>query len=106
MPQECCYPVTGKLSSVQAVICEPFAIGVYSVKQSRIGKNSKIAILGVGPIGLSCMVAALAEGTSAIYITDKLDYRVEIAKKMAPSGVAIRKSRILSRQSWASSRWG
>ena len=79
MPQECCYPM-GKLNFEQATICEPFAIGVYSVKQSHAGKNSKIAILGSGPIGLSCMVAARAEGIKAIYVTDKLDYRVKIAK--------------------------
>jgi L-iditol 2-dehydrogenase len=80
MPQECCFVVTGKLNFEQAAICEPFAIGVYSVKQSHTGKASNIAILGSGPIGLSCMVAAKAQGVKAIYMTDKLDYRVEIAK--------------------------
>jgi L-iditol 2-dehydrogenase len=81
MPQECCFAVTGKLSFEQATICEPFAIGVYSVKQAYLRKDARIAILGSGPIGLSCMVAAKAEGVKAIYVTDKLDYRVEIAKK-------------------------
>ena len=84
MPQECCFPVTGKLSFEQAAICEPFAIGVYSVKQAMpafLTKDTKIGILGVGPIGLSCMVAAKAKGINAIYVTDKLDYRVEIAQK-------------------------
>jgi L-iditol 2-dehydrogenase len=62
-------------------LCEPFAIGVYSVKQSQIPRNAKVAILGAGPIGLSCMAAAQAEGAETIYITDKLDYRVQITKK-------------------------
>ncbi len=81
MPQENCFPTKGTVTLEQAALCEPFAIGVYSVKQSKISKKAKVAILGSGPIGLSCMAAAQAEKAEAIYITDKLDYRVGIAKK-------------------------
>ena len=81
MSQESCFPTDGAISLEQAALCEPFAIGVYSVRQSHIHKDAKIAILGSGPIGLSCMAAAQAEGVEAIYMTDKLDYRVQIAKK-------------------------
>jgi len=88
MPQENCFPINGAITLGQAVLCEPLAIGVYSVKQSQIltvvrqvSRNAKIAILGSGPIGLSCMAAAQAEDVEAIYVTDKLDYRVQVAKK-------------------------
>jgi L-iditol 2-dehydrogenase len=81
MPQESCFPTNGAIRLEQAALCEPFAIGVYSVKQSQISKNAKVAILGAGPIGLSCMAAAQAQSVEAIYMTDKLDYRVSIAKK-------------------------
>ena len=81
MPQQCCYPTRRAITTEQAALCEPFAIGVYSVEQSHISKNSKIAILGAGPIGFSCMASAQAEGTAEIYITDILQYRVDIAKK-------------------------
>jgi len=81
MPQENCFPINGAVTLEQAVLCEPFAIGLYSVKQSQVSKGAKVAILGSGPIGLSCMAAAQAEDAEAIYMTDKLDYRVQIAKK-------------------------
>jgi L-iditol 2-dehydrogenase len=81
MPEECCFPINGKINLEQGVLCEPFAIGVYAVKQSRMVKDTKIAILGSGPIGLSCMAAAQADGAGAIYMTDKLEYRVKIANK-------------------------
>lgn len=80
MPQESCYPTNQTITLDQAALCEPFAIGVYSVRQSNISDNSKIAILGSGPIGLSCMVAAQAEDVKEIYMTDKLDYRVRMVK--------------------------
>ncbi len=81
MPEDCCLPTKGRISLEQAALCEPFAIGFYTVKQSRLAQGDKIAILGSGPIGLSCLVAARIQGASVIYMTDKLDYRVDFAKK-------------------------
>lgn len=80
MPQDSCYPTHKKITLEQAALCEPFAIGVYSVRQSKVSHNAKIAILGSGPIGLSCMIAAQAQNVKEIYMTDKLDYRVQMAK--------------------------
>jgi L-iditol 2-dehydrogenase len=81
MPDECCLPTKGKLTLDQAALCEPFTIGVYTVKQSCLPAKANIAILGAGPIGLSCLVAAKVQKPRAIYVTDRHDYRVEVAKK-------------------------
>ena len=78
MPAENCFVVTDKLSLVQAALCEPFSIGIYSVKQGQGPYSHKIAILGSGPIGLSCMTAAKIQGVKKIYMTDKLDYRLAV----------------------------
>jgi len=85
MPDECCLPTKGKLTLDQAALCEPFTIGVYTVKQSRLPAKANIAIFGAGPIGLSCLVAAKVKKPKAIFVTDKLDYRVEVAKKAGAS---------------------
>lgn len=81
MPEECCLGTGGKLTLDEGALCEPFTIGVYTIRQSRIKKGADIAVLGSGPIGLSCMAAAHAYGAGEVYMTDKLDYRVEFAKK-------------------------
>ena len=81
MPQECCFPTHGKLTGDQGVLCEPFAIGVYAVKQSRMVSGMSAGVLGAGPIGLSCMESARIVGARAVYITDKIDARVQIARK-------------------------
>jgi L-iditol 2-dehydrogenase len=85
MPEDCCLPTKGKLTLEQAAVCEPFTIGVYTIKQANLVKGNKIAILGSGPIGLSCFVAAKLHGAGAIYATDKLDYRADCAKKQGAS---------------------
>ena len=87
MPDNCCLPTNGRLTHEQAALCEPFAIGVYTIQQSRLTKGNKIAIFGSGPIGLSCLVAANIQGAGSVYMTDKVDYRVEFARKTGASWV-------------------
>ena len=83
MPEESCFPLPGKLTADQGAISEPLSIGVYSVKQYGDIKGAKIAILGFGPIGMSVALAALAGGAEKIYVTDKINERLEIASKIS-----------------------
>ena len=81
MPEESCFPLGGKLVPDNGSISEPLAIGVYAVKKAGIVKGTKIGILGFGPIGMSVMLAAKAQGAESIHVTDKIDPRLSIAKK-------------------------
>jgi len=81
MPEKSCFPTRGVITLEQGVLCEPFAIGVYTVRQSHAQKSSRVVILGSGPIGLSCMAAAKAEGIEKIYMTDIIDARSAVARK-------------------------
>ena len=80
MPSECCFPVPDTLSLDEAAMVEPLSIGVYAVRQSIPMDGAKVGILGVGPIGLSCMLPARHAGAAAVYVTDKLDERLAAAK--------------------------
>jgi L-iditol 2-dehydrogenase len=80
MPEECCLPTHDAITIEQGVLCEPLAIAVYAVKQSRLGDNADVAILGAGPIGLSCLVSAAAAGARARYVTEKIDERCVAAQ--------------------------
>jgi L-iditol 2-dehydrogenase len=81
MPQECCFKIKDSMTFEQAAISEPLAIGVYGVKQSVSMQGARIGILGAGPIGLSVLLPAKAQGADKIYVTDRIDDRVEVAKK-------------------------
>jgi len=83
MPQECCFPTNGAITFEQGVLCEPLSIGVHSVKQAHMPGRASIAILGVGPIGLSVLLAAKVEKADRIYVTDKIDARLEAARRVA-----------------------
>ncbi len=80
MPQESCFPTAGAITLEQAVLCEPLSIGVYTVKCAQMPDGANVAILGTGPIGLSVLLAAKVEKARKIYVTDKIDTRLEAAR--------------------------
>jgi L-iditol 2-dehydrogenase len=81
MPETSCFPLTGKLTPDQGSISEPLAIGVYALKKSGEVKDLNIGIFGFGPIGMSVMLAARANGVGKIYVSDLIDERLIISRK-------------------------
>ncbi|KPJ66319.1 MAG: hypothetical protein AMJ43_08470 [Coxiella sp. DG_40] len=81
MPENCCFPTADRVTFAQGVLCEPLAIGLYAVKQACLPGDADIAILGAGPIGLSCLISARQESVNACYVTEKVDERIKIAEK-------------------------
>lgn len=80
MPEESCFPTKGAITLEQAALCEPLSIAVYAVKRAQIPEGAGIGILGAGPIGLSVLLSAKAEKARKIYITEKIDARLEAAR--------------------------
>lgn len=82
MPETSCFPLAENLSCDDGAISEPLSIGVYAVRLASMElQHLKIGILGFGPIGMSVLLAAKAQGAGSFYVTDKLDYRCAIALK-------------------------
>ncbi|MDP4207798.1 MAG: alcohol dehydrogenase catalytic domain-containing protein [Bacteroidota bacterium] len=81
MPETSCFPISKELTLEEAALSEPLTIGVYAVKLSQMKPGMNIGILGSGPIGLSVLTAASVHSLGNIYVTDKLDYRLNLASK-------------------------
>ena len=79
MPEESCFKISDEMTFEQAAISEPLSIGVYAVRRSVPMQGAKVAVLGMGPIGLSVMLPARAQGASRLYVTDKINRRIELA---------------------------
>jgi L-iditol 2-dehydrogenase len=79
MPEDCCFSIPDNVTFPQAVLCEPLAIAVYAVRQAAMKDDGDVAILGAGPIGLSCLVAARHQKARACYVTEKVKERMKIA---------------------------
>ena len=79
MPETSCFPIPDFMNFDEASISEPLAIGLYAVKESISMKGAAIGIFGCGPIGLSVLISAIFLGAEKIYVTDKIDNRLDIA---------------------------
>lgn len=80
MPEECCFPVPESMSFAEAALIEPLSIGVYAVRQSIPMQGARVGVFGMGPIGCSVMLPALAAGAEAVYVSDRIDRRCELAR--------------------------
>jgi len=85
MPETSCFKIPDHMSYDEAAISEPLAIGLYAVRQSIPMEGARVGILGFGPIGMSVMLPALAMGAKEIFVTDKIDKRLQIAKRSGAS---------------------
>ena len=81
VPAENVFVVPENFSADEAAFIEPMSIGTYAVRLGRISKNDHIGIIGVGPIGMSVLLSLKYSGNNTQYVWDKLDYRLDIARK-------------------------
>lgn len=82
VPESTVVKLPDDVSFEQGALIEPLAVGVHAVRKAGVGLGSKVAILGAGPIGLGLLLAAKNSGATKIFITDALDFNLDIAGKL------------------------
>ena len=82
VPQENCFPTNNAITLEQGALCEPLSIGVYTIQQAGFHEGANVAILGSGPIGLCVLLSAKEKNAERIYVTDKIDSRLQAAKRV------------------------
>lgn len=80
-----CFPIKKSMTYDQGALSEPLAIAVYSVEQSGLTARSKVAILGVGPIGMSVFYVLRTKKVSRVYVTDKIEERLAYSRRLKPA---------------------
>ncbi|XP_024881752.1 sorbitol dehydrogenase-like, partial [Temnothorax curvispinosus] len=81
-----CFKLPDHVSLEEGALLEPLSVAVHTCKRAEIGINSKVLILGAGPIGLVTLLVAKAMGANKIVITDMLESRLNVAKKLGADG--------------------
>lgn len=82
MPGRCCYAVDSAMSATQAALVEPLSVGLYATRLAGLPAESKVGILGSGPIGLSVLMSLRAAGLCEVCVTDLLPERLAVAMKL------------------------
>lgn len=76
------YKLPEEMSLKTAAFIEPVSIGVHAMDLSNIKTGYTVAILGGGTIGLACLQVAQHVGASFTILSDPVDSRLKIAKKL------------------------
>lgn len=88
------------VSFAQGALLEPLGVGLAVAETAGIRPGTSVAILGAGPIGLSCLAAFKAAGAARILCLDLQKHRLALAKSWGAQGAADHPEelRILSRR--------
>ncbi|MCR2045351.1 alcohol dehydrogenase catalytic domain-containing protein [Anaerosalibacter massiliensis] len=81
----------------QAVLSEPLACCIHAAKQLSISPNSKVLIIGDGPMGLLHTQVVKAFGAKEVILSGMTSHRLERAKKLADYVINAQKKDIVSK---------
>jgi 2-desacetyl-2-hydroxyethyl bacteriochlorophyllide A dehydrogenase len=81
------HKIPAELTDNQAVLIEPLATGVHSVRMAGDLHGKAVAILGAGTIGLMTLIAAREAGARRIVSTDFVPAKRELALELGADAV-------------------
>lgn len=56
-PADLCFKLPDNVSLEEGAMCEPLSVGVHACCRAKVGPETKIIIIGAGPIGLVTMLS-------------------------------------------------
>ncbi|WP_419703224.1 zinc-dependent alcohol dehydrogenase [Promicromonospora sp. NFX87] len=68
-------PLGPEINVLQAVMAEPLANGLHAWRLAQASPESHLAVIGAGPIGLSVILTAIAEGAAQVDVIEPTDRR-------------------------------
>jgi len=80
LPERSCLPIPEAMTMEEAAMVEPLSIAVYGASLYSGLNGATVGIFGCGPIGLCLLQAVKSMGAGRVYVTDKIDARLEIAR--------------------------
>ncbi len=85
VPSDFVFGLADSMDYKAGALVEPAAVGVHSCNRAQITAGMKVAVLGVGPIGLLTLQSAQAFGATEIYAVDIIEERLQLAKNLGAS---------------------
>jgi len=95
-PHDYCYKLPDHVSYDEGAMCEPLSVGVHACNRAHISIGTRVLIMGAGPIGLMCLLAAKAAGASTIVLVDIKEDRLQVATQLGATGTIIASSDVIS----------
>ncbi|MCH1981460.1 alcohol dehydrogenase catalytic domain-containing protein [Ruminococcus sp. OA3] len=85
-------PETADLKA--CAMAEPLAVGVYAAGRFDVKISDRVLVLGAGPIGLCCALAAQKAGACQVVLSEVAEKRIQFAKDMGFEVIDSRKKNL------------
>jgi L-iditol 2-dehydrogenase len=79
--EEQCIAIPDAMSFAEAAMLEPLQVGIHAYNMVPCRPGDWVAIVGAGSIGQAVLEMVRTAGASRIIVTDKLDYRLDLARR-------------------------
>eukprot|EP00667_Euglena_gracilis_P014091 EG_transcript_14595 len=76
-----CFKLPSNMSFEDGAMLEPFSVSVHACRRAGVTVGSTVLVLGAGPIGIVCVLAAKAFGATHVAVVDLEPSRLEVAKQ-------------------------
>jgi len=86
-PADFCYKLPDHVSFDEGAMCEPLSVGVHACNRAGVQIGSHVLIMGSGPIGLVCLLAAKAAGATSIIVVDVKEDRLHVAHLLGATAI-------------------
>lgn len=76
------YPLPESLSFEEGTMIETLSVALHAVNQAPLAAGSRVAVFGVGPVGLLVLQVARITGAGQVLAVDLQDHRLEMARRL------------------------
>jgi threonine dehydrogenase-like Zn-dependent dehydrogenase len=80
VPERVLIPWPETMPGATAVFAEPLANGINAMRQGPHARKSRVVVIGAGPIGLMCVLAAKHIHRSIVVVSDLVPERLDAAR--------------------------
>ena len=81
-PEHFLHHIPDNMTFEEASLVEPLSVGIQACKNTNVTPGDDVLITGLGPIGLTAIIAAKEFGAKNIIVSDIEPFRLVLAKKL------------------------
>ena len=81
-PARMCLPVPDSVADDEAALAEPLAVAVRALRRGGLQPGERVAIVGLGAVGLMALQAAIAFGADSVAVVEPLPERRALAMRL------------------------
>jgi threonine dehydrogenase-like Zn-dependent dehydrogenase len=69
-PADNVIPLPDTMPIDYGALIEPLAVGYHAIRRGRIGPRDRVLVIGGGPVGQACLLAAVRQGASRVVVSE------------------------------------